>query len=170
MDARQLSAKFLEDLIAFYGVNVLVESEEDDEDGVITLNVPSTRLNGFLIGSNGDNLRAIQHLVNMSLRAQGVEDINVTVDVAGYKQQRNERLARQAQELAEKVASSGEEHEMQPMSSYERRVVHQALGEISGVTTESRGEGRDRRLVIKPSGEAEDSKVNQETKEPSEEE
>ncbi|MEX0668695.1 MAG: R3H domain-containing nucleic acid-binding protein [Candidatus Saccharimonadales bacterium] len=150
MQPRDISAKFLEDLIAFYGVNVLVESEVEEDDGVVNLNVPSTRLNGFLIGSNGDNLRAIQHLVNMSLRAQGIEDTNVTVDIAGYKKQKNDRLAHQAQDLAEAVIKNGKEHEMQPMSSYERRVVHKALGEIEGVTTESIGEGRDRRLVIKP--------------------
>ncbi|MEX0919509.1 MAG: hypothetical protein WDZ32_00005, partial [Candidatus Saccharimonadales bacterium] len=61
MQPRDISAKFLEDLIAFYGVNILVESEVEEDDGVVNLNVPSTRLNGFLIGSNGDNLRAIQH-------------------------------------------------------------------------------------------------------------
>ncbi|MEX0749000.1 MAG: R3H domain-containing nucleic acid-binding protein [Candidatus Saccharimonadales bacterium] len=149
MDARELSVKFLEDLIAFFGVNVLVEVEENEEDQVLTLNVPSTRLNGFFIGSNGENLRALQHLVNMSLRRNGFEDIAVTVDVAGYKKQRNERLSRQATKLAATVKETGEPHEMQPMTAYERRVVHKTLGEIDGITTESAGAGRDRHIVIK---------------------
>ena len=151
MDAREQSIKFLEEVISFFGVNVLVEAEEDEEEGVITLNVPSTRLNGFFIGQNGENLRALQHLTNMSLRRNGIEGINVTVDVAGYKKQRNERLARNAAKVAEEVIASGEPHEMRPMSSYERRVVHKALGEIEGVETESAGVGRDRHVVIKKS-------------------
>lgn len=151
MDAREQSIKFLEDIISFFGVNVLVEAEENEDEGVITLNVPSTRLNGFFIGQNGDNLRALQHLTNMALRRNGIEDINVTVDVAGYKKQRNERLARSATKTAEQVKSTGEPHEMQPMSSYERRVVHKAISEVEGVDTESVGEGRDRHIVIKKS-------------------
>ena len=151
MDAREQSIKFLEDIISFFGVNVLVEAEENEEEGVITLNVPSTRLNGFFIGQNGDNLRALQHLTNMALRRNGVEDVNVTVDVAGYKKQRNERLARSTTKAAEQVKSSGEPHEMQPMSSYERRIAHKAVSEVEGVETESVGEGRDRHIVIKKS-------------------
>lgn len=149
MQAREFATKFLEDLIAFFGVNVLVEVEEDEEDNVLTLNVPSTRLNGFFIGQRGENLRSLQHLVNMALRRNDYEDVAVTVDVAGYKKQRNERLARKVQQLAEDVIKTGEPHAMRPMSSYERRVVHKALVGISGVESESEGEGRDRHIVIK---------------------
>lgn len=149
MSARDFAIEYLENLLAFFGVNVLVEGKEEADDQVVTLNVPSTHLNGFLIGQKGENLRALQHLVNMSLRRNGYEDVAATVDVAGYKRQRNERLSRRVTKLAETVRDSGEPHELEPMSAYERRVVHKALGEVEGVTTESEGEGRARHIVIK---------------------
>ena len=66
--AKDASQKYLEDLLSFFGINTIVKIEEnldDEENSVINLSVPSTHLNGFLIGLNGDTLRSIQHLVNI---------------------------------------------------------------------------------------------------------
>lgn len=151
MTAREFATKFLEDILAFFGMNVTVKVEENEEDKVLLLDIPSTHLNGYLIGQNGDNLRALQHIVNMALRRNGHEDMMVTVDVAGYKQQRNERLSSSVKKTAEEVKETGESQAMKPMSAYDRRVVHKALGEVEGVETESQGEGRDRHIIIKKS-------------------
>lgn len=150
MTAREFAADFLENLVTFFGVNVLVESDED-EDGVILLNVPSTHLNGFFIGQKGDNLRALQNLTNMALKSNGYEDAAVTVDVAGYKKQRDQRLQRHVEKMAEKVKDSGEDVELQPMNAYERRITHRTLSGIEGVESESTGEGTDRKVIIKRS-------------------
>jgi spoIIIJ-associated protein len=72
------------------------------------------------------------------------------VDIAGYRAARRNTLEALAQEIAGRVASSGQEEELKPMNPAERRIVHMALRELTSVTTESRGEGRDRRIVVKP--------------------
>lgn len=149
--ASSFAQKYLEDLLSFFGLNTSVEVEESDDR--LTLQVPSSHLNGFLIGAHGDNLRSLQYLTNMSLRAAGYEDTQVMVDIAGYRQQRNERLTKQADQLAQQVLQSGKELAMEPMSAFERRIVHQAIGEIDGVTSASSGEGRDRHVVIQPTKE-----------------
>lgn len=153
MSAREFAADFLENLVTFFGVNVLVETEEDEE-GIITLNVPSTHLNGFFIGQRGDNLRALQNLTNMALKSNGYEDVAATVDVAGYKKQRNQRLERQVRKIAEDVKASGEDRDMDPMNAYDRRIVHRTLSDIEGVESESSGEGKNRKVTIKKSPEA----------------
>lgn len=150
MSAREFAADFLESLIAFFGTNILVEASEEDDDGtVIMLDVPSTHMNGFLIGQNGENMRAMQNLLNMAMKSNGYEDVNVTVDIAGYKRQRNQRLERDVQRHVETVQQSGEDYELEPMNSYDRRLAHKVVSEAEGVESESKGEGRDRRVVIK---------------------
>jgi spoIIIJ-associated protein len=151
MEARQFAADFLENLVTFFGVNVIVESQEDEDEGVIRLNVPSTHLNGFFIGQNGDTLRSFQNLTNMALKSNGYQDTSATVDVAGYKKQQDQRLQRHVQKVAQDVKTSGKDHPLRPMNAYERRVVHRALADIDGVESESTGEGRARQVVIKKS-------------------
>ena len=146
--AQDFAQKYLEDLLSFFGLNTSIDVSKEDE--TITLQVPSTHLNGFLIGNHGENLRSLQHLTNMALKTSGYEDTMAIVDVAGYRQQRNERLTKHAQSLAQKVLAEGQDIPLEPMSAYDRRVVHQAVSEIAGVKSESDGEGRERHIVIKP--------------------
>ena len=147
MPANEFARRYLEDLLSFFGLNTRVEDHV--ADNTIELMVPSSRLNGFLIGQRGQNLRSLQHLTNMAVRRGGYDEMTVVIDVAGYKKQRYDRLARQARGLAEEVLSSGQPKELEPMNAAERRVVHQAIGEIAGLSSESSGEGRDRHIVIK---------------------
>lgn len=145
--ADEFAKSYLEDVLSFFGLNTKVESLV--EDHTIELSVPSSHLNGFLIGQRGDSLHSLQHLANMALRRAGFEDMVVVVDVADYKKQQNERLAGRAQELAEQVVKNSQDYTFEFLSASGRRVVHKALDGFKGVTTESVGEGRDRRLVIK---------------------
>lgn len=142
--------KYLEDLLSFFGLNTQVDATHEDE--VIQLNVPSTALNGFLIGQHGDTMRSLQYLVSTALKNQGHEYWRVNVDIAGYKQQRADRLAEKAQAWVDKVKSSGEPMELKPMNAADRRVIHK-LADDAGISTESIGEGRDRRVVLKPAAE-----------------
>ena len=146
--------KYLEDILSFFGLNTDVTVSCDDD--VIELSVPSTYLNGFLIGQRGDTLRSIQQLISTTLKNREAELTRVNVDVAGYKQQRNERLVEQVKEWAKKVQDTGEEMHLRPMNAAERRVVHQAISDYSSVTTHSEGEGRERHVVLgRSSGEEE---------------
>lgn len=147
-DAIVYAKKYLEDLLSFFGLNTEVKASSDD--GVIELEVPSTHLNGFLIGQHGDTMRALQFVVSNALKNQGYEYTRVNVDVAEYKKQRADRLSKQAEEWVTAVKSSGEPMELKPMNAVDRRVIHK-LAQDAGLISESLGEGRDRRVVLKPS-------------------
>lgn len=149
-DAITYAKKYLEDILSFFGLNTEVHATSDDD--VIELEVPSTHLNGFLIGQHGDTMRALQFLVSNALKNQGYEYTRVNVDVAEYKKQRAERLSQKAEEWVAAVRSSNEPLELKPMNAVDRRVVHK-LAQDMGLVSESVGEGRDRRIVLKPATE-----------------
>lgn len=144
----QYAKKFLEDVLSFFGLNTDVYATANEDD-VIELHVPSTHLNGFLIGQHGDTIRALQFMTSTALRNNGYEYSRVHVDIADYKKQRAERLAVKAEEWVKAVKDSNETRELRPMNSADRRVVHKVATE-AGLETESIGEGRDRRVVLKP--------------------
>jgi spoIIIJ-associated protein len=139
--------KYLEDLLSFFGLNVEVQASSSDE--VIELSVPSSHLNGFLIGERGDTLRALQFIVCSSLKNKGFAVTRANVDVADYKKQRAMQLKERAQVWINEVKASGEPKHLSPMNASDRRIVHQAAQE-HGITSESDGEGRDRHIVLKP--------------------
>jgi len=147
-DSIRYAKKYLEDLLSFFGLNTDVYASSEDE--VIELEVPSTHLNGFLIGQKGENMRSIQFLVSNALKNQGFEHTRVNVDIAEYKKQRAQRLAGKAEEWMKKVKESGEPMELQPMNAADRRTVHK-LAQEWGLVSMSDGEGRDRHIVLKPS-------------------
>lgn len=139
--------KYLEDLLSFFGLNTDVYATTDDE--VIELQVPSTNLNGFLIGQHGDTMRALQYMVSTALKNSGHTVTRVNVDVAEYKKQRADRLVERAVEWVKKVKESGEPYDLEPMSAADRRTIHKLAAE-EGLTSESVGDGRDRHIVLKP--------------------
>lgn len=140
--------KYLEDLVSFFGLNIDVYATSEDD--VIELHVPSTHLNGFLIGQRGENMRSLQFLVSSALKNQGYAYTRVNVDIADYKKQRADRLAEKAQEWLQKVKDDGKAMELRPMNAADRRVVHKLAADW-GLATESAGEGRDRHIILKPS-------------------
>lgn len=146
-DSIQYAKKYLEDILSFFGLNTDVHATTSDEQ-VIELNIPSTHLNGFLIGQRGDTMRSLQFMVASALKNQGYEITRVSVDVADYKKQRADRVAEQAESWVSKVKETGEPMDLRPMNAADRRTVHQLAAE-HGLTSESVGEGRDRHIVLK---------------------
>jgi spoIIIJ-associated protein len=144
----QFAKKYLEDLLSFFGLNVDVYASHSDEE-VVELAIPSTHLNGFLIGQHGENMRAMQFLVSNALKNGNHEVTRVAVDVADYKKQRAERLKAQAEEWIAAVRESGNPMDLKPMNAADRRIVHQAAAE-QDLVSESVGEGRDRHIVLRP--------------------
>ncbi|MBA3757266.1 KH domain-containing protein [Candidatus Saccharibacteria bacterium] len=140
--------KYLEDLLSFFGLNTDVHATSEDQE-VIELSVPSTHLNGFLIGQRGDTMRSLQYIIGTALKSQNFSHTRVNVDIADYKKNRAERLVKEAEQWFKEVQGSGQPKELGPMNAAERRVVHKAAGE-HGLETESVGEGRDRHIVLKP--------------------
>jgi spoIIIJ-associated protein len=147
----QFAKKYLEDLLSLFGLNTEVKAT-NSEDEVIELHVPSTHLNGFLIGQRGETMHAMQFLVSSALKNSDHEITRVNIDVAEYKQQRAERLKQKAEDWVKQVKDSGEEMHLQPMNAADRRTIHKLAGDYS-LETESVGEGRDRHIVIKPGAE-----------------
>lgn len=149
MDEAILYAKkYLEDLLSFFGLNTDVYATTEDHE-VIELNVPSTSMNGFLIGQHGDTMRALQFIISNALKNQGYEYTRVNVDVADYKKARAGRVAEKAEGWIKKVVETGEPMELRPMNAADRRIVHKEAGD-AGLVTESVGEGRDRHIILKP--------------------
>lgn len=146
--AIQFAKKYIEDILSFFGLNTDVYATSEDGE-VIELNIPSTHLNGFLIGQHGDTMRSIQFLVSSALKNKGYEIVRVNVDVAEYKKQRADRLAQTAAEWVKKVQQTGEPYEVKPMNAADRRTVHRVASE-AGLVSDSVGEGRDRHIVIRP--------------------
>jgi len=138
--------EYLENILSFFGLNTDVSASCDED--VIELVVPSTHLNGFLIGQRGDTLRSLQQLVSTTLKNRDAEVTRVNLDIADYKKQRNERLSEQVEEWAKSVMETGEPMHLRPMSAAERRVVHQTLTNYSTIETHSEGEGRDRHVIL----------------------
>jgi spoIIIJ-associated protein len=145
--AIQYAKKYLEDLLSFYGLNTDVYATTEDNE-VIELNIPSTHLNGFLIGQRGETMRSMQFLVSSALKNQNYALCRVNVDVAEYKKQRADRLAETVEEWVKKVKETGQPFEVKPMNAADRRTVHRVASE-AGLASDSVGEGRDRHIVLK---------------------
>lgn len=138
--------KYLEDTLSFFGLNIEIKATADEE--VIELKVPSTHLNGFLIGHNGETLRSLQFLVSTTLRNHDAELSRINIDIADYKAQRADRLIDKIKSILETVQKTNETHNLEPMNAADRRVVHQAVNEYADLQTHSEGEGRERHIVI----------------------
>lgn len=138
--------KYLEDTLSFFGVNIDVKASADED--VIELKVPSTHLNGFLIGHNGDTLRSLQFLVSTTLRNHDAQLHRINIDIADYKAQRADRLINKIKDILAQVQESGEAYSLEPMNAADRRVVHQAVSEYPDLQTQSEGEGHERHIVI----------------------
>ncbi len=139
----------LEELLGFF------EGFEDakvkvSEDGNTILASVEAEDTARLIGHRGETLRALQHVLTALVRRQTAEPIYVNLDIAGYKQAQIERLAAKAKEYADRAIETGKEQFLRPMNPAERRIIHMTLQAFPEVVTESVGEGRDRRVVIKP--------------------
>lgn len=137
--------KFLEDILSFYGLNLVVRSTTDDE--VIQLSIPSSEYNSILIGKNAENLRSLQHIVMSALTHKNAEMVRVNVDVADYKKHRADRIAQKAEMWIKRVRETGEDYKVN-LNAADRRIVHKTVQDYSDVKSHSEGEGKDRYLII----------------------
>lgn len=149
-DQADVAADFLEDLLGRMGVDASVEPNL--EDGTMYVDVlgsgPDDDDMALLIGRHGQTLEALQELTrHVVMRKTGLR-CRVVVDVEDYKKRQRDRLVAKAREVAKRVARTGHPEELDPMTPYERKVVHDAVASIEGVESASRGEEPERRVVI----------------------
>ena len=140
---------FTRGLIEAFGARATVESRIEDEE-IILVDVVGDNL-GLLVGPRGATLSALEELVRTVVqRHTGGHGARINVDVGGYRAKRRQALAEFTRDLAQKVLESGREQALEPMAASDRKVVHDAVAEIDGVTTGSEGEEPRRRVVIRP--------------------
>jgi spoIIIJ-associated protein len=106
---------------------------------------------GLLIGRHGQTLDALQEVVRSAVQRRTQSRCWVLIDVEDYRKRRRTQLAEKARGVAQRVRRTGKQERLEPMSAYERKIVHDAAGEIGGVETTSEGEDPDRRVVIRRS-------------------
>jgi spoIIIJ-associated protein len=125
-----------------------VSVEEKNFDGEITLDV-KTDDSGRLIGRQGQTLADLQYITNRILFQQDQSAPKVTVDVGGYRSQAREALVKKAKDAAEKVRRYGDAVELEPMGSFDRRIVHQTLRDDPDVESHSvEVDGTDKKVLI----------------------
>ena len=127
--------------------DVAASWDEDEERFVIEVSGPDT---GIVIGRQGQTLDAVELVLNRMLEKRNPNVRRVLVDAEGYRGRREEKLRDLAIEQASRVRQTRQPVPLEPMSPRDRRTVHMAIKELSGVTTYSEGEGRDRHVVIEP--------------------
>lgn len=138
--------EFLLGLVKFIDENATVEVNAGENE--VTYSVKGENL-GKLIGFHGDNIAAVQMLLS-GLKTKGEGAIRLYVDIDGYKANRNQSLIDLANKTAEQAIKIERNIHLDPMSAYDRRIVHLTLQERDDVTTESTGEGEKRHVVVKP--------------------
>jgi spoIIIJ-associated protein len=141
---------FTRGLIEAFGSPATV-AVEIDEDGGVLVDVTGADL-GLLVGQRGATLQAIEELVRtvVQRRTEG-HGTRINVDVAGYRAKRRQALAGFTEDLAGQVRDTGQERALEPMSASDRKVVHDTVAAMDGVTTSSEGEEPRRRVVVRPS-------------------
>jgi spoIIIJ-associated protein len=104
---------------------------------------------GLIIGRKGETLRSLEFLISFIIKRQLDKKVRVILDVEGYQERRRQNIASLAESAAEKVIKSGKPVKMDPMSPFDRRIVHLSLEKQPKITTESEGSGSRRQVVIK---------------------
>ena len=140
--------RFVEELVARFGLRGEVSLVEDGDD--LEVLVAGDDL-GLLVGPRGATLQAVQDLTRVaSQRRLGDHDTRLRVDVGGYRSRRREALGTFAAKVAGDVIESGKPVALEAMNSADRKVVHDALNSVDGVTTRSEGDDPHRRVIIDP--------------------
>lgn len=122
------------------------------KDGRLRLNAEVAEA-GFLIGHDGENLKALQHILGLMISkkiGQSLNSFNFVFDINNYQKEKEDCLMALAKNTAYRVLETKKNIELNPMSAAERKIVHLTIEKIEGVKSESLGEGEERRVMITP--------------------
>ena len=126
-----------------------VVQEQEKTPAPVVIDIEGDEL-GILIGRRGQTLACLQYIVRLIVSCKVQASAFIVIDVNGYKQNRYQSLRALANRIAEEVEANEKSFELEPMPAYERRIIHMALADHAGVTTESTGIGEARKVVIIP--------------------
>lgn len=141
---------FLEGLLDRIGIDA--DLDHRIVDGIMYVDILGAEEEegmGLLIGRHGQTLDSLQEVVRAAVQRRMEERCRVMVDVEDYRKRRRSQLADKARSAAQRVRRTGRQERLEPMSPYERKIVHDAVGEIGGVETTSEGDEPERRVVIR---------------------
>ncbi len=151
VDARQVgeeAVRFMTELVSAFGLSGTAELLEDGDD--LEVRVHGQEL-GLLVGPRGTTLQAVQDLARVAAqRRLGDHDTRLRVDVGGYRERRRVALGAFANQMADEVKSSGVARVLEPMSSADRKIIHDTLSGAAGIATRSEGDDPYRRVIIAP--------------------
>lgn len=144
-DTTKPITEFLERFVAALGVTATIATDETADGPRLNLTGDEAEL---LVRHRGEPLKALQHVVDMSFGRTLPDAKRVFVDALGYRRGKDIELRKMATLLAEKVKQSGLDQQLGPLNPYERRIVHMAVAEVPGVTTESVGDAFSKTVLI----------------------
>jgi spoIIIJ-associated protein len=144
-------ADFVEEMLVHMGIDAIAEPSSVDGRFYVDILDGDPEDMSLLIGKQGETLDAIQELARQAVGARLDQRIRVLVDVEDHRKRRAAQLTEMAREAAEQAVESGQEQPLEPMDALERKIVHDAVAEIDGVDTASRGEDPNRHVVVSPS-------------------
>jgi len=140
--------KHLNKILEFIDISPEVKITQDED--AFRVDIKGENLN-FLIGYRGESLDALQYILSHAVFKEKNEWVPITLDINGYRQSKLDKLDEMVKSFIDRVRFHQKEMKMPPLTPYERRHVHMLLTEYIDVESESRGEGRDRRLYLIPS-------------------
>jgi len=143
-DIQKLLEKLLE-MIGFQDINVLVSEEQD---GAVVFNI-NTADSALLIGRGGENLIALQYVLYIILVKKIQELPKFSLDVNNYRRDKKNKIEEMARLAAQKAENSGHTELLMPMTSYERKIVHEIVSQFPNLATQSIGEEPNKRVLIK---------------------
>ena len=144
-EATRPIVEFLDRFVAALGIKATINAEETPDGPRLNLTGDEAEL---LVRHRGEPLRALQHLVDMSFGRSLDGEKRVFVDALEYRKGKDIELRKMARFLAEKARDSGVDQQLGPLNPYERRIVHMAVAEIPGATTESIGDAFSKTVLI----------------------
>jgi len=144
-DSTRPVVEFLERLTAALGITASINVEDTDDGPRINLAGEEAEL---LARHRGEPLKALQHVVDMSFGRELPDGKRIFVDALEYRKGKDVELRKMAKFLAEKAKTSGMDQQLGPLNPYERRIVHMAVAEVPGVTTESVGDAFSKTVLI----------------------
>ena len=144
-DATQPIVEFLNRVTRALGVAATIDLEDTPDGPRINIAGDEAEL---LVRHRGEPLKALQHVVDMAFGRTLADDRRVFVDALEYRKGKDIELRRMAKFLAEKAKQTGLDQQLGPLNPYERRLVHMAVAEIAGVTTESVGDAFSKMVLI----------------------
>jgi len=151
VDAEQVGEEarvFVQGVVDAFGLAGTAAVRRDGDDLEVTVDGSDL---GLLVGPRGSTLQALQELARVAAqRRLGDHDTRLRVDVGGYRERRKEALTRFAHQVADQVIADGTAKRLEPMSSSDRKVIHDVLSEVDGVVTRSEGDDPRRCVVIAP--------------------